>query len=326
MHTMSKRKLTNQQQRRIQTKRDKLLDTPELTGLVIAHYRTSLDLEDSEGKVIVCNKRQNLGVIVPGDKVIWQMDTQTNKGIVVGVEERTSLLSRPDNRGAMHAVAANVDQMFIVLAPTPAPSQTTVDRYLIAAAIQNINPIIILNKEDLLPGDPHQPELLSLIDQYKQLNIPSLIVSAKIKHNLNLLDDFLYDKTSVFVGQSGVGKSSIMATLLPEQNIKVGDLSIQGQHGKHTTTTTRLYHLERGGIVIDSPGIREFPLWEMSAAELAYGFIEFRDYLHECKFRNCIHVNEPECALLAATAAGKISKTRMESYQKILSSMSSKQH
>jgi ribosome biogenesis GTPase len=215
---MGKRKLTDQQQRRIKANRDKQLDTPELTGLVIAHYGTSLDIEDADGNTVVCSKRQNLGV-------------------VVAVEPRRTLLSRPDNRDELHAVAANVDQMFIVIAPTPPPSETTVDRYLVAAALQNITPIIVMNKEDLLPADPHQPELLSLVKQYNDLNLICLIVSAKHKHNLSLLDPLLSNKISVFVGQSGVGKSSIIATLLPELDIKTGHLSTLGQHGKHTTTT-----------------------------------------------------------------------------------------
>jgi ribosome biogenesis GTPase len=318
---MSKRKLTQQQQRRVAAHRAKPLDTPERTGLVIAHYGSSLDVEDDNGNIIVCGKRQHLGTLVPGDRVTWQMDTANNSAVVVRVAERNTLLSRPDSRGELHAVAANVDHLFIVIAPTPAPSQTTVDRYLIAATVQNIQPIIVLNKEDLLPEDPHHTQLLELLELYKSLQIPCLIVSAKCKSHLSLLDAYLLGKTSVFVGQSGVGKSSIIGTLIPGINIKTGDLSILGKHGKHTTTTARLYHLPQGGNIIDSPGIREFPLWPMSPAELAYGFIEFREFLHDCKFRNCTHVNEPSCALLNAAAAGKIKQARILSYQKILASM-----
>lgn len=325
MQSMSKRKINEKQRQRIETNRSKLLDTPEHTGLVVAHYGTSLDVEDESGNLIVCSKRQHLGVIVPGDSVIWQMDLENNTGVVLKVLPRRTLLSRPNTRGDMHAVAANIDQMFIVFAPTPPPSQTTIDRYLIAAETEGIKPILVMNKEDLLPNDPHQPELLEFLQQYKNLGVPCLVVSAKERQHISLLDQFLAGKISVFVGQSGVGKSSIISILLPELDIKIGDLSILGEHGKHTTTSARLYHLkQQHGIIIDSPGIREFPLWAMEPAALAYGFIEFRPFLGECKFRNCLHTKEPGCALLNAANTGKIAAARLLSYQKILSGMQDK--
>lgn len=323
MQNMSKRKINQQQQRRIEVNRSKLLDTPELTGLVIAHYGTSLDIEDATGNTIVCGKRQHLGTVVPGDKVIWQMDTANNTGVVLKVEERHSLLSRPDARGIMHAVAANVDQMFIVIAPTPAPNQTTIDRYLIAAEAQNIKPILVLNKEDLIPNTQQAPELLQMLQEYKKIGVDCLLVSAR-DNNLSSLAQFLENKISVFVGQSGVGKSSIIGSLIPNLIIRTGELSNQSQQGKHTTTTSRLYHINEGGSIIDSPGMREFPLWDMQASELVHGFVEFRPFLHECKFRNCKHIHEPGCALLNAVDTGKIAKARLLSYQKILSGMNNK--
>lgn len=322
---MSKRKINQQQKRRIVANQAKKLDTPELTGLVLAHYGTSLDIEDSAGSTIACSKRQNLGVIVPGDRVIWQMDIENNTGVVVAIEPRTTLLSRPDARGQLHAVAANVDQMFIVIAPSPAPSQTTVDRYLIAAQLQNITPILILNKQDLLSTDPKQQELLDFCKQYTHIGVDTIMLSAKEKQNLDQLIERLNNKISILVGQSGVGKSSLISNLLPQHDIKIGELCTLAKHGRHTTTTARLYHLQnQTGSIIDSPGIREFPLWQMEPAELASGFVEFKPFLNECKFRNCKHINEPGCALLNAIQSGKISETRLLSYQKILSGMHSK--
>ncbi len=327
MHTMSKRKINLQQQRRIQEQRDKLLSTPEQTGLVVANFGTSLELEDNNGVIITCSKRQHLGPVVSGDKVVWQLDTVTNTGVVLKVEPRTTLLARPDARGELHAVAANIDQMLIVIAPVPPPSQTTIDRYIVVAESTGITPIIILNKEDLLQHASQQAELLEYVKQYENLGIQTILVSAKEKYHLALVEQQLQNKISVFVGQSGVGKSSIIDTFIPEQTVKAGPLSTLGQHGKHTTTTARLYHLPgKQGSIIDSPGIREFPLWEMPAAELALGFIEFKPFLGECKFRNCAHTHEPGCALLHAVSAGKISNVRFQSYQKILAGMPSKQH
>lgn len=325
---MSKRKINQQQKRRIENNRAKLLNTPENSGLVLAHHGTNVEIEDATGTILSCKKRQHLGPVVPGDRVVWQLDPDTKTGVVLTVAPRTTLLSRPDSRGQVHAVAANVDQMFIVIAPTPAPNQTTVDRYLIAAEAENIQPILVLNKQDLLQANPQQAqELLDFVQQYKQLGIVTLTLSATQKQNINTLLEQLTDKISVFVGQSGVGKSSLIDNLLPNQIIKTGEISELTKLGKHTTTTARLYHLENNsGSIIDSPGMREFPLWPLAPDELAHGFIEFRPFLHTCKFRNCLHTIEPGCALLNAAKEGKISSIRLLSYQKILATMQDKSH
>lgn len=323
---MSKRKINQQQQRRVAVKQAKILTTPELSGLVMAHHGKNLEVEDANGTIIMCNKRQHLGPIVPGDRIQWQLDPVGNTGVVIAIEPRTSLLTRPDTRGGVHAVAANVDQMFITIAPNPAPSQTTIDRYLIAAANKDIEPIILLNKEDLLPNEQQNTDLLDLLSIYSGIGIKILVISAKKALNLAALHQMLANKVSVFVGQSGVGKSSIIATFLPDMEIKIGDLSTLKQ-GKHTTTNARLYHIPQlHGSIIDSPGMREFPLWQLELATLAYGFIEFRPYLQDCKFRNCTHNHEPNCGLLNAVSAGKISQIRLSSYQTIADSMKVDHH
>lgn len=319
---MSKRKINQQQQRRIANKQATLLTTEELSGLVIAHHGQNIEVEDIKGQLIMCKKRQHLGPIVPGDRIKWQSEPNSLDGVVVAIEQRSSLLSRPDARGNLHAVAANIDQMFIVIAPTPAPNLTTVDRYLLAADSANIEPILVLNKEDLLPDDPQQPALLELLKTYTDIGVKTIIVSAKKLQHLSALHEKMTNKTCVFVGQSGVGKSSLIATLLPHEYIKTGDLSTLSAHGKHTTTTARLYHIENlNANIIDSPGMREFPLWTLDPATLANGFVEFRPFLHDCKYRNCTHTSEPGCALLNAADNGKISRSRLASYQKILADM-----
>lgn len=324
---MSKRKINQQQQRRVAEKQHKQLNTPVLTGLVIAHHGQTLEVEGADGSLRSCNKRQHLGPIVPGDHIKWQLDPIAGTGVVTAVEPRNSLLSRPDARGTLHAVAANVDQMCIVIAPTPAPNQTTIDRYLVAAVSQNIAALLVLNKEDLLPIDPQHQDLLHLVELYKNVGVATIVVSAKQQQHLALLHEQLTNKTSVVVGQSGVGKSSLIATLLPEIEIRTGELSSLTLQGKHTTTNARLYHLPQlQGNIIDSPGMREFPLWKMEPATLAQGFIEFRPYLSDCKYRNCTHLHEPSCGLIGAVNTGKISTTRLESYRKILTEMQQEQH
>jgi len=322
MQTMSKRKISQQQQRRIASNREKLPNTPEHSGLVIANYGQNVAVENIDRKIILCNKRQHLDSIVPGDQVLWQSSDDGSSGVVLAVKPRTTVLSRPDARGKLHAVAANIDQMFIVIAPTPAPNQTTIDRYLIAATIQNLTPILVLNKEDLLGSDQQQQDLLKLLQGYKDLGIVTLKLSATQQQNIDLLRAQLKDKTSVFVGQSGVGKSSLISTLLPDIDIRVGEISELSKLGRHTTTTARLYHLDNmQGSIIDSPGMREFPLWSLDTASLAHSFVEFRPFLDDCKFRNCTHTKEPSCGLLQAANAGKISSARLLSYQTILAAM-----
>lgn len=315
---MTKRKINQQQQRRIASKQAELLDTDALPGTIIAHYGQDLEIEGSDGQTVVCKKRQNLGPLVAGDHIKWLPENNSQQGVVVALEQRDNLLSRPDARGNLHAVAANIDQMYIVIAPVPAPNQTTIDRYLLAAEHQNIEPIIILNKEDLLPEDPKHAELLAFLHIYQAIGVKTLIVSAKKLQHLSQLHESMRGKICVFVGQSGVGKSSLIATLLPHHNIKIGEISTNKKLGKHTTTTARLYRIEGlQAAIIDSPGMREFPLWQLDPATLAYGFVEFRPYLQDCKFRNCMHNNEPGCGLIMAVADGKISEARLASYQKI---------
>lgn len=315
---MTKRKITQQQQRRIKAKQAEILDTDIQSGLVIAHFGQSLEIEDDNGQSIMCKKRQNLGAVVPGDRVKWQADTQN--GVIVAIEPRKSLLSRPDARDNLHAVAANIDQMFIVIAPEPSPNQTTIDRYLLAAAAAGIKPVIILNKEDLL-GEVNN-KLLELLQIYKDLGIENMVISAKHMQHFSALDETMQHKTSVFVGQSGVGKSSILAKILPSHDIKIGAIADSIKQGKHTTTTARLYHVEQfHADIIDSPGIREFPLWKLDQKALAEGFVEFRPFLQECKFRNCQHLKEPHCAIAQAVSNGQISEERFTSYQKILTHM-----
>lgn len=317
---MTKRKISQQQQRRIAKNQAQKLDSAKQTGLVIANFGQQLEIE-AEGKIILCSKRQNLGPIVPGDEIVWQSDRDDQNAVVVAIKQRKSLLSRPDARGKLHAVAANIDRMFIVFAPEPKPSQTTIDRYLIAARIEGIEPVIILNKEDLL-ADTSYSDLLKLLAVYQQIGIKTIQISAKNLEHLSLLHEQMQNNVSVFVGQSGVGKSSIIATILPNIEIKIGAISETIGQGKHTTTTARLYHVAPlNAAIIDSPGIREFTLWNLTPEDLANQFVEFEPFLQTCKFSNCKHLQEPGCSLLQAANEQKISKQRLNSYQQILNSM-----
>ncbi len=191
---------------------------------------------------------------------------------------------------------------------------------MVASEISGIEPVLLLNKTDLI-NETNQEAIHSLLQRYRDIGYRVLTVSTVQEDGLNDLLTELNNQTSVFVGQSGVGKSSLINVLLPGVDIKVGELSEQTRKGRHTTTTARLFHFPQGGDLIDSPGIREFALWHISPEKLLEGFVEFRPFIGHCKFRDCKHDQEPGCAILEAIESGKVSASRMKSYQRILNSL-----
>jgi len=285
-------------------------------GTVIANYGQQAEIEADDGAIHHCFSRQNIENVVAGDKVIWQ-PTTAESGIIVRVEPRTTELKRSDNR-RNKIIAANIDMMAIVVAPEPMYSKLLMDRYLVAAECLNITPFILFNKIDLF-NEAKQQELLDQLANYQKIGYEILTSSAIGSIGIAELQKRIENYTSIFVGQSGVGKSSLIARLLPQQTIAVGRISHSTKLGRHTTTAARLYHLENlVGNIIDSPGVRGFGLWHVSPEELFDGFKEFRQYKSQCKFRNCQHKHDPGCALQQAVKNGEISAERLESFHKII--------
>jgi ribosome biogenesis GTPase / thiamine phosphate phosphatase len=331
---MSKRKLTRRQSWRIAkiqeersaraAKRESSAEEqlqegdlgPEQHGLIITHFGTQV-LVEANGESKRCHFRTNLGSLVAGDQVVWRDGNPY--GVVVAVLPRQSALMRPDPYGDLKTVAANIDRLVIVVAPYPEPHLNLIDRYLVAAEASDIPPVILINKIDSI-DERAEPAIRAIEELYPALRYQVLRVSTHTGEGLDALTSYLSQYTSAFVGQSGVGKSSLANALLPGINLRVGALS-ERQTGSHTTTNARLFHFPHGGQLIDSPGIREFGLWHMSEDEIIEAFVEFRPFLGYCKFRDCTHNSEPGCALLAALEEGQIPPSRMASYRQILSGL-----
>jgi len=328
--TMTKRRLNQQQRRRITEQQQTYDPASSMDGLVVCHYGQQLDVEslDSahQGQIFRCFQRSNLPALVTGDRVLWRPETENaaeNRGVIVAQKPRHAVMSRPNNRGELRAIAANVDCVAVVIAPQPEPFGNLIDRYLVAIEHLDLRPVILLNKADLLDTNN---KVAALLERYKRIGYETLRVSSKAGDGMDGLKEALKGQTAVFVGQSGVGKSSLINTLRgvsadDEEFAEVGALSVAQAKGTHTTTATRLYHLPGSGDLIDSPGIREFGLWHISADELTAGFREFRPYAGQCRFRDCRHQHEPDCALRAAAAKGEIDPARLESYHYILTSL-----
>jgi len=214
-------------------------------------------------------------------------------------------------------MAANIEQIVIVSSLTPEPKAYLIDRYLVAAETLPATPVILLNKIDLLNAE-NKEKIQALENEYNRIGYKLIKASNITDDGFDELHQVLKNKTSIFVGLSGVGKSSLIMHLLPEHDIRIGDLSAATGEGKHTTTSSMLYHLPCGGQLIDSPGVRDFGLWNSSPDDILYGFKELRPFIGHCKFSNCSHKHEPGCAILAALEAGDISAQRYEHYQKML--------
>lgn len=290
------------------------------SGRVVAAHGRHFLVDDGES-VTECVTRGKKGGVACGDRVRFSL-THPGSGVIEEIEPRYNLLHRSDEFRSK-LIAANVDQVLVVVAAVPLFREELLIRCLVACETADIPARIVLNKTDL----PETAALADYLKAYEALGYPVIPVSAL--GDLGSLEAVLKDRTSVLVGASGMGKSSLLNRLVPGANAAVGEISQALDAGRHTTTHARLYTLANGGAslspnsspagyLIDSPGMQEFGLKHLNQHELMAAFPEIRARLGQCRFHNCRHLKEPGCAVLAAAEAGDILPSRLRAYHSLL--------
>jgi ribosome biogenesis GTPase len=285
--------------------------TDNSADLVVAIFGNRGILETAEGeqhRFLLKGRRLR---VVCGDLVESTSRPTDDDWLVTGIRPRHNLLERPDNRGNATPLAANLDILLIVLAPRPQPDFFVIDRFLCAAEFMRCDAALVVNKTDL--GAIDQTEIQS----YRQMGYTALETSVKNSSNIAELENYLGSKTGIFVGQSGVGKSSLINALKPNAEVVTGQLTTN-QEGRHTTTASIMHTLADGGRIIDAPGVRDFVPQLDSVTDPQLGFREIIAAAANCKFNNCRHLQEPSCGVRQALEQGNIHPRRYESYKRLL--------
>ena len=297
---------------------------------VIAAYGHQWILHDLDTQTRLQAKiRRKAGYAVTGDWVSYETDAITGDAVISSIHPRLRELSRADKKGSPKALAANFDQLIVVAAVLPQLEIYLIDVYLAYARLANIPVSLVINKIDLL-SDQSDTDITSTVKRYQQLGYTVIKTQAMTQRagqyvsadqTSDQLRSLLQDKISILVGQSGVGKSSLIQQYIDaadhDATLRVGNISEASGLGKHTTTNALMYRLRPSGQLIDSPGIRDFFPNHIEPASLDQGFVDFADYLGQCRFHNCTHIKEPRCAIKQAVEQGQINPERYENYQRL---------
>lgn len=267
--------------------------------------------------------------VAVGDKVEMDLESEgENTAIITDIHDRKNYINRqsPRAKHQQHIVAANVDQSLVIATlKEPRTSQGFIDRFLVACEMYHVPAIIILNKADIY-GKKELQKFEEWKEMYEHIGYKLILVSARERTGINELEKVMKDKISLLSGHSGVGKSSLLNEILPVLNLKTQDVSGWSGKGLHTTTFAEMFDLPSGGKVIDTPGMREFGLVNLDRQELSHYFPEMRELINDCQFNNCLHINEPGCAIKKAVEDGKIYPERYQSYCNILDTIVEKRY
>jgi ribosome biogenesis GTPase / thiamine phosphate phosphatase len=280
------------------------------TGTVLASFGRGVLVQTNEG-LLRCGLKGRKLRVVCGDRVVWGYPPSADGPSVESIEPRRNLIERIDLRGRAEPVAANIDKLAIVAAPQPATDWFLVDRYWAGAVLKDLVALIIVNKKDL-GTEAIEPQLV----EYRKLSLTCIEVSCQSGEGIADLERLLTGSVSMLVGQSGVGKSSLVNALVPEAAAQTAELTRDAE-GRHTTTTARWYQLDPASAIIDAPGVRDFapPAHLVRAAER--GFVEIHERSVQCRFKDCRHMEEPGCAVRTAVINQQISARRYESYRRL---------
>lgn len=298
-----------------------------MQGLVIKSTGSWYQVHAEDGEIYDCRIKgkfrikgiQTTNPIAVGDQVNFELEPNSGNGVIDKLHDRKNYIIRKSINLSKQAqiIAANMDQAFLVVTlASPRTSLGFIDRFLATAEAYGIPAVLIFNKLDLF-NDAGLEILEDYKAIYENIGYPCYTVSALEGTNIHIIEDLLKDKTTLFSGHSGVGKSSLINALMPDLDIKTGEVSEASDKGQHTTTFAEMHELPFGGYLIDTPGIRELGIFDIRPEELGHYFVEMRALLNQCKFHNCRHVNEPGCAVIKAVEEGEIEPSRYESYLSI---------
>lgn len=299
-----------------------------MKGVVIKSTGSWYQVKPIEGDTILCRIKgkfrlsgiKHTNPIAVGDEVEFELEENSENGVIHKIFDRKNYIIRKASNLSKqtHIIASNIDQALLVVSLVqPQTSLGFIDRFLMTAEAYHIPTIIVVNKADLYEG-PMIEILDDLISMYQKIGYTCFETSSVTGLNTDKLKQLLYNKTTLLSGHSGVGKSSLLNAISPGLNLKVGEISNFSQKGTHTTTFAEMFELTFGGSIIDTPGIKEFGIVDFNDAEISHYFKEMRPFLNQCRFNNCKHHNEPDCAIKAAVEEGTIRPERYENYIKIL--------
>ena len=293
-------------------------------GRVIKSTGSWYDVRNDAGEIVLCRLRGKIRLgglrstnpVAVGDLVNYEKERDKDTCVIDKILPRTNVIVRKSVNLSKesHIIASNVDQAILVATiAQPRTSTGFIDRFTVTAEAYHIPVVIVFNKCDIY-DDEQNAMAEQLMKVYNAIGYESFVISAKTGQNCDRLKAIMKDKMSMFSGHSGVGKSALVNRLDPNLNIRVGEISEVHEKGKHTTTFAQMYELGFGGYIIDTPGIKEFALYDMEKETLAQRFPEMRALMHECRFNNCTHLHEPHCAIKNAVEQGLIADWRYENY------------